>query len=280
MIITVVAFQLFIVLSLIVARLVSPKHLLGVALAWSAFTLVAVFASWLLVLQLATVWAAYRMLRPRSAGGAVPCANEIRATLPPHDDQQATKPLIVPKPSQASVKDADLNVTPEKEGGLRVRLERVNEYMRQQLELQEATSDLTCALHAERCLVESALDLARSRRDVVHRGPEFVQLYEEARAEITAVLEDAPKKEISLTEPIKAPDFQISTTNRDSSVARLIEDRVSELRQTREAFLDKCLDELGRDPVLKRLFWQATLDQKQPKLADAFVKYATARTGE
>ena len=281
MIVAVVAFQLFIILSLVVARLVSAKHLLVAAWIWTAFTLVAVFAAVLLVLQLATIWAAYHMLRPRSADSAIAIGNKTMATSPQHTGRElATRQVPVAAATSVRDKNSNKDVSSVSEVTVRGGLESLNNYVHQKLVVQRATNALVVALDAERMLVESALKRARSRREIADRknaDPQFAKIYEETHARLSALFENDPKFSGLPPDTINAPDFDISTEDQDPAISSLLQDRIAELRQARVAFLDMCLDELRRDPVLKKLFWQATLDQKQPQLADAFVRYATAR---
>lgn len=61
----VIAFQAFVVATLMIARLVSPGALKVTAICWSAFTLIMVFMPWLMGLQLVVIWGAYLLIAPR-----------------------------------------------------------------------------------------------------------------------------------------------------------------------------------------------------------------------
>lgn len=59
-------FQAFIIATLLVARVVSPRAMTVAAIVWSGFTLIMVFMPWLMMLQLAVIWISYSMLAPKS----------------------------------------------------------------------------------------------------------------------------------------------------------------------------------------------------------------------
>jgi hypothetical protein len=59
-------FQAFLVATLLIARMISPRGLKVVAIGWSAFTLIMVFMPWLMALQLAVIWGCYALLRPKT----------------------------------------------------------------------------------------------------------------------------------------------------------------------------------------------------------------------
>lgn len=61
----VLLFQMFIVLTLVVARYAAPKTMVYLASAWTLFSLIMVFMPWLMVLQLTVVWGSYFLIRPK-----------------------------------------------------------------------------------------------------------------------------------------------------------------------------------------------------------------------
>jgi hypothetical protein len=152
--------------------------------------------------------------------------------------------------------------------------------VRQKVQVELATSDLRFSLACERDVIEAALSSARRQQEVARRGPEYARHYEEAQARISAVLKEQRPRESSPAKIISAPDFNLTIADTDPAVARDLTERIAGLRHARRIFLDACLDELGRDASLKKLFWQAILKQKQPQLAEAFVDYAAGRGGK
>ncbi len=60
----VLGYQLAIVVTLILVRLISPKHLHGAALVWTALTVINLFWPPLIVLQLVVIWVTYGVLTP------------------------------------------------------------------------------------------------------------------------------------------------------------------------------------------------------------------------
>jgi hypothetical protein len=61
----IIAFQIFIVLSMAVARVFSPKALGIAAVGWSIFTLIMVFATPLILLQLFVIWGSHSLFAPK-----------------------------------------------------------------------------------------------------------------------------------------------------------------------------------------------------------------------
>lgn len=65
--VTIIIFQLIIVISLIVTRIFYPKNLTTLAMGWSALTVIFVFMPWLMALQLLIIWGSFFLLSPKDA---------------------------------------------------------------------------------------------------------------------------------------------------------------------------------------------------------------------
>jgi len=258
----------------------SAKHLLLVACAWSVFTIAAVFTSWLAPLQLITIWATYGLLRGILADRPVPDEDAAMMVAEPQGGAisiQQRSPTFVRSPAQQEV--GNRGVGSSRAAGLQAGLNRINDRVRQKVEVELATSDLRLSLSCERTAIEAALRAARSRREIERKGPDYVRRYNEAHARLSGVLQDF-EQGLAPTPIIQAPDFDAACTSQDPLVAKLGQERISELRKARKIFLDECLDELARDPIMKMLFWKKILDQEQPQLAQALTEYAAGPVGK
>jgi len=61
----ILAYQAFIVFSLIVIRIVARRHLTTACFVWSGFTVLNLFFWPLILVQLAVVWVTYAVLKPK-----------------------------------------------------------------------------------------------------------------------------------------------------------------------------------------------------------------------
>lgn len=273
------AFQVLIVVTLVAARFISGKYLLLTTILWSGFTLIAVFASWLLMLQLITIWATYAMLRPPAPAGKIESAH-APLNQGSHDARSDQSTIAAPPITPEAKNERTAPGGPSQERGSLSAAEGLNSYFDRQCRVQEATSALDVAIAADESHIRRALELARGQSAIARRkkdDPEFTKFYGEAHGRLSALFENSSSQKIPPASLIEAPDFNISTAGEDPSVGRLVNERVQMLKQSRDAYLDACLSELSRDPELKRYFWRATLAQEQPRLMEAFVKYAAAR---
>lgn len=162
----VAAFQLFIILSMVVARLTSARYLLTGAWIWTIFTLAAVFASWLILVQLLTIWTTYRVLRPQTRER--PEQQSPKAPIAQQRKETALSPAMensVPSPSPAGHMKTGDAAAPVR-GGIGRALDDLGRSMSQKVTVQRATHNLILAVETERMLVQSALEQARRRREI------------------------------------------------------------------------------------------------------------------
>lgn len=65
----VIGYQIFIALSLLLVRVIAPKHLLMACYIWTGFTVLNLFYWPLIFLQLFVVWGMYGIISPDDDGG-------------------------------------------------------------------------------------------------------------------------------------------------------------------------------------------------------------------
>ena len=154
-------FQLFVIITILAAGALSRSALLPVCLAWTAFTFLAVFASPLL--QLATIWITY------SALAGTPKTAPV-ATAAKHGRGEANRPIQNDAVGKPLAKVADLQATPATEppagqakGGI---LDELNGFVRSAQAVQQATSELSLAIYAERRIIDNTLGSARRTLEI------------------------------------------------------------------------------------------------------------------
>jgi len=99
--VAVIYYQLFIVATLLIVRVMLPKRLLVCTVIWTVLTLVNLFYPPLIAIQLLVVWITFALLRPRKESGnsipqpilaatAPPCNATVNAAPAPPDPDLAT----------------------------------------------------------------------------------------------------------------------------------------------------------------------------------------------
>jgi hypothetical protein len=283
----VIAFQIFIVLSMAVARAVSPKALRIAAIAWSVFTLVIVFATPLILLQLFVIWGAYSLLHPKDAVPEVAVGRKasgkldvvIGFTTPPNfaptpaveraepSKYREAYKAIVAEPNKhrdaldalKAFVDADTsasnNVTAQvvdSESKCSARLERKRR-------VSEATQEIERSIHSEKLKIEAALQRAELKvveeQELQRRGEEFGKLYDEANGRTGRVLAKYKRETENALELQNVPDFNVVPHHVDPAVAAAIKERYVFLEQERSERLNMMLDALAKKQVVQEAFW-------------------------
>jgi hypothetical protein len=99
----VIYYQLFIVMTLLIVRVMLPKRFLVCAVIWTVLTLVNLFYPPLIAIQLLVVWVTFALLRPREeSNGSVPQPVKAAATLP-CDAMVDTAHTVSPAPSDSAL---------------------------------------------------------------------------------------------------------------------------------------------------------------------------------
>jgi DNA helicase IV len=127
---------------------------------------------------------------------------------------------------------------------------QINQHVSRAQALQQATSELELDLHAERSTIESALNEAKSAKEleVLKQDPTFRELYERSFEELSITVkttqEDAPHSDRPL------PTFSRTVRHKDPEIEDAIQRKVDGLRSDREAFLSGVHAHLADDPIL------------------------------
>jgi hypothetical protein len=66
--VAVLGFQLFIIMSILITRVFAVDKVLFLCVSWTFFTLVMVFASPLILLQLVVIWTTYNLVTKKKTG--------------------------------------------------------------------------------------------------------------------------------------------------------------------------------------------------------------------
>jgi hypothetical protein len=267
----ILAYQAFIVFSLIVIRIVARRHLATACFVWSGFTVLNLFFWPLILVQLAVVWVSYAVLKPKddtppvSDGQFGPLANSplTSATTQPlatkPEGQLATKQSAGKPPTH---KSETLDTSQTILGTVNKTIANLNSFVERARAIQEATSLLDMHISMEKSTTELYLGIARSEieRDFLFakNGPIFQETYEKYHALLStnrnAVTPEDEKEKLSLD--YVTPDFSLPTRHADIEIADAIEQRIRELQQQREAFFANLKNILDRDVALRTRFFK------------------------
>ena len=171
----ILAWQLGVVATIIIARLFSSGAMTLVALAWTAFTFLAVWANALVVLQLGSVWGSVWLL---TALFGETVETEVK-TVPPSKEQKVQKATIyAPREiltaktknstaaatSVSSTISAIADATTSFAEGLTQALDDASQTLRLQQDTLKTNSNLYIQLSTLKSSIQLALVLAKSRR--------------------------------------------------------------------------------------------------------------------
>ena len=266
----ILAYQAFIVFSLIVIRIVARRHLATACFVWSGFTVLNLFFWPLILVQLAVVWVTYAVLKPKddtqpvSDGQLAPPANS------PHTPATTQPPATKLETQLAAKQSAGKTATHKTEaidtpqtflGAVNKTIADLNTFVERARAVQEATILLDMHISMEESTIELYLGIARSKieRDALFakEGPSYQESWEKFYALLSATDAVTPEdeKEKSLLDYV-TPDFSLPTRHGDMEIADAIEQRIRELQQQREAFFANLRHTLDRDTALRMHFFK------------------------
>ncbi|WP_341524107.1 DarT ssDNA thymidine ADP-ribosyltransferase family protein [Pseudomonas sp. G.S.17] len=255
---TILYFQLFIIFTLYIASLIGKKSLVVACAAWTLFTLVTVFFSGLILLQLITIWACYAFFKP---GGR---STETTGPIKPKSVETA-----VPTPSQP-VSSARRTVSrstqiPPPVNTVQRSLDSVNNALTAftdsislSMAVNSATEALQSTLLNEKLGVEHALQRAQLALKVQafreERGEEGRAYYQEAYARFTKVLK--PPTDAVVVKPSPGwqfPDFTVAPSHGAASVTNIlaVAAKVRLLKSERDGFLRDMVRQVWSDEPLR-----------------------------
>ena len=270
----ILAYQAFIVFSLIVIRIVARRHLATACWVWSVFTVFNLFFWPLILVQLAVVWVSYAVLKTKDDTPSVSDGQLGPLTNSPHTPATtqplATKPETHFSAKLAAKQSAGKTPTHKTEaidtpqtflGAVNKTIADLNSFVERASAIQQATSLLAMHISMEKSTIELFLGIARSKieRDArfAKEGPSFQESYEKFYALLSTVDAGTPEeeKEKSLLDYV-TPDFSLPTRHVNMEIADAIEQRIRELQQQREAFFANLRHPLDRDTALRMHFFK------------------------
>ena len=135
-------------------------------------------------------------------------------------------------------------------------LEDFNRTVTEAHALQKATSELDLAIHAERTMINAALDSAQSAIELqakLDADPQFATLYEESRARISARLDEKRARDPSPRKaqlPVPPPDFKRAERHSDPEIDAAIERKIGFMKSERDGYLSTVHVKLAQDDKL------------------------------
>jgi hypothetical protein len=268
----ILAYQAFIVFSLIVIRIVARRHLATACFVWSGFTVLNLFFWPLILVQLAVVWVTYAVLKPKD--DTPPVSDEQLGPLTNSPFTPATAQPLAPKPEKQLAAKQSAGKPPPHEnetldtpqtilGTVNEAIADFNSFVERASAIQQATSLLDMHISREKSTIELYLGIARSEveRDALFakNGPIFQETYEKYFALLSANRNAVPpeeEKEKSSLDYV-TPNFSLPTRHANADIANAIEQCFRELQQQREAFFANLKHTLDRDTALRTHFFKS-----------------------
>ena len=219
---TILGWQIAVVISIVVARVFSPKYMILTAMGWSVFSLFAIWAGGLLLLQLGTAWGTVWVM-----SAVFP---DRTADQPVTSQTKAKPPQKTPPPEPPAGK-AKVSAPPKADTGI---IAEFTAHMTAISDAQEANSPLHRELYPLRIWVESMVETGeRCRKFEVKKGlgPGFwVRCH-------------------GSEQPISLPVLSIAPIARDALPPLAVSKRVRELEEVLKVLTD-AEKKVSRDPPL------------------------------
>jgi len=291
---TVLAYQAFIVFSLIAIRFIARRYLLTACVIWSGFTVFNLFFWPLVLVQLAVVWLTYAVLRPKDDAPQSPSDSlaPISTPTPAEPESAPTTRLGLSQAPVAPIPPArttDPAAHQSLLGDIHRAIANIDRSVSHANAIHEATRQLDLDIYAEKNSIESQLTAAHQalqRQAFFAEDLRNQQLYEESKARISKLLDKQKlDKSDGATQDFPPPDFTRQIHHPDADIDHAISQRISELQQQREAFLSNLKLTLARNEALRDLFFKGMEDSKhrkiwaalRPRLQPSSVVVATSR---
>lgn len=237
----VIAFQVFIFLTIAITRLISKKHLIHICCGWTAFTFLEVFFSPLLLLQLATIWISFLALRPEnsnefcSATDVRETENDVPHSIESNSENEKSEPLAS---FGKFVSD-------------------VNGYVTQHAAVQYATSEIEISIQCEKTLIEASMSEAKGKisqeKMRAEKDARWLEVYDQERAKIRAILEGVGQEAKSTVEAA-LPIFDVPRKRAEPEIEEAVEKKFRRLKNDRNDYLSKIVESLRGDEQLFACF--------------------------
>lgn len=287
----VLTWQIAVAMSVVISRIFSTQAMITVAWCWSAFTILAVWAHWLVLLQLGSVWGTVWLITALFGGqnkkkkkvdisGDTPAVNKqlpvvkqhqkIAHSVKPDDVVQSAK---IKASITASHNQAIQAAPPSRPGilkelneALEKKLENQKNMLVEKLETQRANGDLFIELSKLRISVEAALDVGERQKTltaILTTDPTYAEFHQRALSRLTAAGAHNSSR--------KLPVFSVTLrpVQRSSLPIQAIEERVQKLQETLGCLVAACT-RVGQDAALL-----TAIDLKFP---EPFLTFVTAQT--
>lgn len=275
---TILYYQLLIICTIVAIRFFAKKYLIAICLAWSAFTILNVLVSPLLLLQLITIWGTFSLLVSRendaSTAGLSKAdsddalnSNQPLESKPsmPHAHIKHSSSVEPPPQTFVTPAKSSKHIVQESLRAAGLALKDANEYLAFQSELQRATTFLSNSVEIERITVEAALRRAKNALEEEKRreqmDPKKLAYYEEAHGRFSNVLREHGKQARDRNiQDLALPDFTIPPRHTDEKLADSIEQKIKSLHEERESFLFEIVKQLGKNKRLIEIFSERLTD--------------------
>lgn len=231
----VIGYQIFIALSLLLVRVIAPKHLLMACYIWTGFTVLNLFYWPLIFLQLFVVWGMYGIISPDDDGGFGVETKERKSP-----ENIAVKPL------------------PEivKKGGFFQALEEVNNYAFVALEVQKATLPIISQVETEKTLIKAAISIWERKIaiDALKLSAERKLRFDANYKELLSCAESLDSSKQQLPFKYVSPNFIVDLGGFKSDVAEEIRRKVKSLSDSRDEYINTIVVRLKNNAEFKKIF--------------------------
>lgn len=231
----VIGYQIFIALSLLLVRVIAPKHLLMACYIWTGFTVLNLFYWPLIFLQLFVVWGMYGVISPGDDGGFGVEAKERKTP-----------------------ENLDVKPLPEmvKKGGFFQALEEVNNYASVALEVQKATLPIIGQVETEKTLIKAAISIWERKIaiDALNLNAERKLRFDANYKELLSCAESLDSSKQQLPFKYVSPNFIVDLGGFKSDVAEEIRRKVKSLSDSRDEYINTIVVRLKNNAEFKKIF--------------------------
>lgn len=293
----IIAFQIFIALSMVVARIVSRKNLTYAAVAWSIFTLIMVFATPLILLQLFVIWGSHSLFAPKEANpkAAAPHDAKEKADV---KCRSAITPIMAPKVASNRTEEGASAGTlkggadePDAHADWGSRFTQINEELEKfqtrintKNRVAEATQKIESALTSEKNAIKSALEIAelnvKKRNYIQSLDEKTRKTYEESYETALHLFSVDEKKYDDALKITSVPDFKAIPPHEDPVISAAIKKTYANLAQERSQRLNALLDRLEKQPILQEAFWTELGARSKELLLDGLDRQPAEKPSE
>lgn len=267
---SILGFQIAIFLSILFTRILAKGKLELVCTGWTIFTLVMVFASPLILLQLIVIWGSYGVL----SGGRGDEAPEP-ATRSPHKERASKRQTaqVASSPSSAA---ALLRTVATGSEQFQAQSEALLDNVQVRVEIQKWVLAAVETTYPAKAILNAALKQAREedRIDQTYDTPEKRARFDNA---LTTIQFSMDQKEPASRVPSRVPDFRLPPRRSDPRVADGVEKGIREEQARYEQFVQDICGQLQGNTNLEKHFWVWLDKLDEPAITQNFEHYAKSQ---